>query len=170
MDIDSVEQERNVLAVNQTALMIWVKSWITNCYLISYQLPSLLQLNNFSPGNKVMVIKSLVTQLSLELILRSRGRQNKKKLKAWSTAMAQPVETATDHRHIHKYLGLIMSRRALTDGQTDGRTDATKRIISLCFAVDNNVKLHKQTIRGSLWGEFGHHMGLISAHLQGKNY
>ncbi len=30
--------------------------------------------------------------------------------------------------------------RESVDGQTDGRTDATKRIISLCFAVDNNLK------------------------------
>ncbi len=66
--------------------------------------------------------------------------------------MAQHVETATDSKHTHKDLGLIMvnvygfvfqrsngsSRRAPTDKQTDrqtnkqtnGRTDATKRIIS----------------------------------------
>ena len=30
----------------------------------------------------------------------------KRKLKAWSTAMAQPVETATDNRHTHKAKGL----------------------------------------------------------------
>ena len=29
-------------------------------------------------------------------------------LKAWSTAMAQHVETATDNKHTHKDLGLIM--------------------------------------------------------------
>ncbi len=38
--------------------------------------------------------------------------------------MAQPVETATGHRHTHKYLGLIMVKvRASADGRTDGRTD-----------------------------------------------
>ncbi len=40
--------------------------------------------------------------------------------------MAQPVETATDHRHTHKYLGLIMvnlkSVYRRTDRRTDGRT------------------------------------------------
>ncbi len=45
--------------------------------------------------------------------------------------MAQPVETATDYRHTHKDLGLIMVNvNARTDKHTDKQTDATKRIIS----------------------------------------
>ncbi len=52
-------------------------------------------------------------------------------LKAWSTAMAQHVETATDntHTHTHKDLGLIMVNvygfvfRAPTNKQTNKRTD-----------------------------------------------
>ncbi len=48
--------------------------------------------------------------------------------------MAQPVETATDHRHTHKYLGLIMVNvygfDIYTNTQTHKHTDATKRIIS----------------------------------------
>ena len=35
--------------------------------------------------------------------------------------MAQPVETATDHRHTHKYLGLIMVNK-LANIRTDRRT------------------------------------------------
>ncbi len=48
--------------------------------------------------------------------------------------MAQPVEPATDDRHTHKDLGLIMVNVYgfvfYTNTQTPEQTDATKRIIS----------------------------------------
>ena len=45
--------------------------------------------------------------------------------------MAQPVETATDHRHTHKYLGLIMVTVQTGElGHANKQTDATKPIIS----------------------------------------
>ncbi len=45
--------------------------------------------------------------------------------------MARPVETATDYKHTHKDLGLIMVTVQTGERkQTDGQTDATKRIIS----------------------------------------
>ncbi len=49
--------------------------------------------------------------------------------------MAQPVETATDYRHTHKDLGLIMVSKGhrsnnFTCESGDRRTDATKCIIS----------------------------------------
>ena len=44
-------------------------------------------------------------------------------IKALSTAMVQPVETATDHRHTHKFLGLIVLNvyPQADNTQTNGR-------------------------------------------------
>ncbi len=63
--------------------------------------------------------------------------------------MAQPVETATDYRHTHKCLGLIIimvcmdlcfkhANTQTANMQTNGRY---QMYYLPCFAVDNNMQL-----------------------------
>ena len=68
--------------------------------------------------------------------------------------MVQPVETATDYRHTHKDLGLIMvnvygfvfhsSSNTQTHKQTNKHTDATKRIISPAW---RSIKTEVHTVK-----------------------
>ncbi len=57
--------------------------------------------------------------------------------------MGQPVETATDNRHTHKDLGLIMVNvygLVLTDRRMDRQTDGRYQTYYLpCFAVDKKT-------------------------------
>ena len=59
--------------------------------------------------------------------------------------MAQPVETATDYKHTHKDLGLMMVKHP--NGQTDRQTDRRyQTYYLLCFAVDNQPWKNKKTL------------------------
>ena len=55
---------------------------------------------------QIRVVGRVLKMSPVQITLRKEKKKNK--IKALSTAMAQPVETATDHRHTHKYLGLTM--------------------------------------------------------------
>ncbi len=65
--------------------------------------------------------------------------------------MAQPVETATDYKHTHKDLGLIMVNVYgfvfhASSMLTDRQTDATKRIISPASRLIINMNQYNSKI------------------------
>ena len=94
--------------------------------------------------------------------------------------MAQPVETATDNRHTHKDLGLVMvnvygfvfqeSANKHTNKHTDRRTDATKRIISpasrsiikyyICLKWEFLSSVHEPCLH-DMWQQWDHNNLLV---------